>query len=70
MKHVQLNEDLEKLGEDEIINGVERKGQIFAQSAIESIQLPSALKIIEAGTFMFCDNLRSVIIPNGVECIG
>ena len=40
------------------------------ESAFESITLPSTLKRIESETFMWCDNLRSVEIPNGVEYIG
>lgn len=70
LKNVQLNEGLEKLGEKEIIDGKEYEGNVFAFSTIESIRLPSTLKGIEANTFLHCENLKRVGIPNKVEYIG
>ena len=67
---MQLNEGLEKLGEEETINGWEYEGAVFCASAIETIKLPSTLKRIEAETFSLCKNLKSIDIPNGVEYIG
>lgn len=49
LKSAQLNEGLKELG-----------GSAFTSSAIESIALPSTLKKIEAETFSFCENLKSV----------
>ena len=51
LKSVQLNEGLKKLGQKEIINEVEYEGNVFANSAVESVRVPSSLKRIESGTF-------------------
>ena len=53
---MQLNEGLGKLGYS-----------AFEKSTIENITLPSTLKRVEAETFRFCKNLKSLEIPNGVE---
>lgn len=67
---MQLNEGLVKLGEKGVVNGWKYEGEVFYETAIESIKLPSTLKRLEYQTFYHCDNLKSVEIPNGVECIG
>ena len=54
-----MNERLERLGE-----------KAFSGNAIRSIRLPPTLKRIEAETFSWCENLKSVEIPSGVEYIG
>ena len=70
LRSVQLNEGLQKLGAKEVVNGRECEGEVFLGSALESIRLPSTLKRIEYRTFSCCENLRSIDIPSGVECIG
>lgn len=70
LKTVQLNEELDKLGEKETVDGEEYEGGTFADSAIESVRLPSALKRIETETFRDCKKLRSIEIQSGVEYIG
>ena len=59
LKKVQLNEGLEKLG-----------NEAFSWSTIESIRFPSTLKRIEFRTLNDSEHLKSVEIPNGVEYIG
>lgn len=70
LETVQLNEGLERLGEKETINEREFEGGVFVNSAIENIRLPSTLRRIEAEMFEGCEHLRSVEIPDGIECIG
>ena len=48
LKSAQLNEGLEELGVRETIDGKEYEGTAFAESAIESVILPSTLKRVEA----------------------
>ena len=45
---------------------------MFAKSAIESIELPSTLRRIEAGTFATCERLKHVAFASGskVESVG
>ena len=70
LKTVQLNEGLEKLGAKETSEGEECEEGVFECSAIESVRLPSTLRRLEDQTFRSCKRLRSVEVPNGVECIG
>lgn len=48
----------------------EHAGEVFAESKIESIQIPSTLTIIEVGTFSKCEQLKSVEFSEGLEKIG
>ena len=43
---------------------------VFTDSALESVKLPSTLKRIEYGAFEYCERLRKVQLPNGLEHIG
>ena len=70
LKTAQLNDGLQTLGTREVVNGRECEGEVFLGSALESIRLPSTLKRIESMTFSCCENLRSIDILSGVECIG
>jgi hypothetical protein len=54
-----LPQNLEKLG-----------AFAFFGTAITSITLPPKLTMIEGGTFRFCKNLTSIVIPEGVIEIG
>ena len=67
---MQLNDGLEELGAKEVINGSKYEGEVFTESAIERVTLPSALKRIEEKTFYGCEHLKSVKILSGTECIG
>lgn len=49
---------------------VEIGNSAFRETALESIKLPSGLKIIDSGVFDTCELLDSITIPNGVESIG
>lgn len=54
-----------------IPNGVaEIPMSAFSRTAIESIVLPSGLKIIERYAFFECARLKSIVIPEGVTFIG
>lgn len=61
---------MEKLGEKEVIGENTYEGSAFVNSAIRSIEIPSTLKRIEAETFVGCNHLKDLEIPNGVEYIG
>ena len=67
---MRLNEGLEELGEKEVSGWNPWAGGIFWGSAIETIKLPSTMKIIGIDTFYKCENLKRIEVPNGVECIG
>lgn len=43
---VELNEGLEMLGAKELVNKQELEGYVFAETQIESIEIPSTLKVI------------------------
>lgn len=65
LRKAVLNEGLEVLGgNDGCCDGA------FGSSALDSIELPSTLRTIECRTFWFCENLRSVQLPDGLEKIG
>ena len=61
-----LNEGLETLGAPEEICGKPR-GSVFARSALESIRLPSTLRVLEDRTFKSCKRLRRVWFAEGLE---
>lgn len=42
----------------------------FVSSGLESISLPSSLRILERGVFYDCHSLRSITLPAGIERIG
>ena len=58
LQTVKLNEGLETLGARELVNRQELEGYVFAETWIESIQIPSTLKVIQRNTFSNCKHLR------------
>lgn len=66
---VQLNEGLEVLGTDDHTDGKDWFG-VFQESAVKGIVLPSTLKRIEYNAFYYCNDLKSVILPEKLEFIG
>ena len=60
LKRVLLGEKLEKLSEKEVGGGDKYKGPAFVHSAVKNIMLLSVLKTVEAETFSWCENLKSV----------
>lgn len=58
------------MGTIEVIDKSKYEGGVFADSAIETINLPSTLKRIESMTFCECCGLKNIEIPDGVEYIG
>ena len=69
LKHVQLSDGLEILGRKQAVSENEYEGQVFAGSSIESIAIPSTLKVIEACTFFNCGCLNTVKFSEGLEKI-
>ena len=43
---------------------------LFEHSALESIKLPSKLKILGTNTFRYCEHLKAVELPASLEGIG
>lgn len=43
---------------------------MFTESAIESIKIPSTLRVLEINTFQNCRNLREVQLSEGLETVG
>ena len=70
LKNVRLDEEPQKLGGNAGSDGRRYGRRVFAHSGVESVRLPSSLKGLEAETFEFCDGLRSIEVPSGVERIG
>ena len=70
LRTVVLNEGLETLGTDEHPENGNYWYGVFQGSALESVTLPSTLRKIKEFTFKNCKNLRSVVLPAGLECIG
>lgn len=65
-----LNEGLEALGTDEYPDDDGCWDGVFEGSALESITLPSTLRRIEYSAFKFCERLKAVLLPDGLETIG
>ena len=65
-----MNEGLQTLGAKEQVKNKDMTGSCFACSALESIKLPSTLKVLEGATFAQCKNLRTVEFSEGLEVIG
>ena len=62
-----LNEGLEVLGTDDSSDENKVNGIVFADSAIESVRIPSTLRVIEENAFNKCRGLRSVEFSEGLE---
>lgn len=45
------------------------EGAVFAGSALESVRIPSTLRVVERDTFEHCRSLQSVTLSEGVENI-
>lgn len=54
LRRILLNEGLEKLGPEETVNGNRYEGNVFAESAVERVQMPSTLVEIPERTFDEC----------------
>ena len=65
-----MNKGLQTLGAKEQVGKKEVNGASFAESALESIVLPSTLRVLECATFAECKNLRTVEFSEGLEVIG
>lgn len=69
LKRLRLNEGLEVLGTDDRPDGKYWCG-VFRGSAVEDVFLPSTLRRIEYDTFAECKRLKSITLPERLECIG
>lgn len=70
LRHAELNEGLEVLGTKWSDGENEFRGMVFAHSGIESVEIPSTLKVIDAYTFFRCKQLKKVEFSEGLEEIG
>ena len=70
LRRVLLGEELEKFSEKDVGGGDKCKAPAFVHSVVKDIMLLSALKTVEAETFSWCENLKRIEIPSGVEYIG
>ena len=70
LRNVRLNEGLETLGKEHKLYDEMEKGQVFANSSLEEIIIPSTLKVINVGAFERCYNLRKIEFPEGMESLG
>lgn len=69
LRSVTLNEGLEQLGAMINITGDEASGKVFMESGLESVRIPSTLKVIEQNTFADCEHLKTVDFAEGLEKI-
>lgn len=60
LRSASLNEGLETLGANEHVRSKNVSGSSFAKSGLESVLIPSTLKVIEDTTFARCKDLRRV----------
>ena len=67
---MRFSEGLEVLGTNEYQKDGAPLDGVFENSAVEHVELPSTLKRLECGVFAFCKNLKSLILPEGIEYIG
>ena len=58
------------LGAEEKFDGKAYKGEVFRDSTLRSIAIPSTLKVIERRAFEGCRNLKKVEFPEGMESLG
>ena len=70
LKSAKFSEGLEVLGTDEYpLDGGQWCGA-FAESTLERIWLPITLKRIEYNTFYWCESLKGIDLPSGLEYLG
>ena len=69
LQSATLNEGLVALGPRDSIQAEVVEGRVFSDTGIESIRLPSTLKVIEAHMFCNCNELKSVEFAEGLEKI-
>lgn len=70
LQSVMLNEGLKTLGIMEQDSDGELAGMAFAESGIESVQIPATLRKLEKRTFFQCRSLQSAEFSNGLAEIG
>lgn len=70
LHQVKLNEGLEVLGGKWKDGENEYESMTFVDAGIESVKIPSTLKVIEAQTFYKCKSLKCVEFSEGLDKIG
>ena len=69
LKTVKFSDGLEVLGTDEHSDYGGMLCGVFEGSSVEQIELPTTLKRIKYSTFKNCENLKSITLPDSLECI-
>ena len=70
LRTAKFSEGLVTLGTDEYgPNGDMFRG-VFEGSALENVKLPKTLERIEYSAFEGCENLKNILLPEGLEFIG
>ena len=70
LRSVELNEGLQILGERWRGGTTQLEGMAFAASGVESVRVPSTLRVLEAQTFYGCKNLKSAELAERLAKIG
>lgn len=70
LRTVRLNEGLEVLGAEENFLGKTYSGSVFQESAVESIAIPSTLRVVGQDNFRGCARLRLIEFLGGSEVLG
>ena len=70
LRTVKFSEGLAALGTDEYDSDGSMFKGVFEGSALENVELPKTLKRIEYNIFEDCKNLKSILLPGGLEFIG
>ena len=70
LKSAILNEGIETLGTDERSLDQLTFCGVFQESRLKKVKFPSTLRVIKNETFMGCNCLKSVQLPEGLTEIG
>lgn len=60
LRSVRLNEELKVLGAEDEYGGTVHEGEVFIESALESIAIPSTVEIVGRGNFNGCKKLKRI----------
>ena len=66
---MELNEGLEEIGRDRYVYGTGIEQGVFLDNAVEEINIPSTLQIINCDAFKNCKNLRKINFSEGLKRI-
>ena len=60
LRRAVINDGLETLGTDECLYHGKVYSGVFGDSAVESVELPKTLQVIECQAFRECKNLKEI----------